>query len=155
MAPKEHQLSQRVLEFLIANQDWFMGDVPPPPRQDSIMVKPTPQTTGSEDIFVIPSDTDEEQLEGGWKLIEKSKSLGRRRTIADHPGAAMLADKFTTEPTTLTPVASLPESPDEQYFGTGAAGVKRSVTAPSRKGDTEPRLLVKKRLESRSGRISP
>jgi hypothetical protein len=31
MEPKEHQLSQSVLEFLIEHQDWFMLDIPPPP----------------------------------------------------------------------------------------------------------------------------
>lgn len=31
LEPKEHQLSQSVLEFLIEHQDWFMLDVPPPP----------------------------------------------------------------------------------------------------------------------------
>uniref|UniRef100_A0A8H8CLS0 pyranose dehydrogenase (acceptor) n=1 Tax=Psilocybe cubensis TaxID=181762 RepID=A0A8H8CLS0_PSICU len=31
MSPQEHALSQRVLEFLIAQQDWFMLDISPPP----------------------------------------------------------------------------------------------------------------------------
>ncbi|KAL0953190.1 hypothetical protein HGRIS_004444 [Hohenbuehelia grisea] len=31
MSPQEHHLSQQVLEFLIAHQDWFMLDIPPPP----------------------------------------------------------------------------------------------------------------------------
>lgn len=31
LTPKEHQLSQEVVEFLIAHQDWFMLDIPPPP----------------------------------------------------------------------------------------------------------------------------
>ncbi|TFK33231.1 Rho GTPase activation protein [Crucibulum laeve] len=31
MSPQEHALSQKVLEFLIAQQDWFMLDIPPPP----------------------------------------------------------------------------------------------------------------------------
>jgi len=30
MLPAEHALSQQVLEFLIANQDWFMLDTPAP-----------------------------------------------------------------------------------------------------------------------------
>jgi len=34
MLPKEHALSQRVLEFLIAQQDWFMLDISPPPTAD-------------------------------------------------------------------------------------------------------------------------
>jgi len=33
MSPTEHDLSQRVLEFLIAQQDWFMLDIPPPPQE--------------------------------------------------------------------------------------------------------------------------
>ena len=41
MSPKEHQLSQQVLEFLIEHQDWFMLDVPPPPsRQGSSAPSP-------------------------------------------------------------------------------------------------------------------
>ncbi|CAA7266973.1 unnamed protein product [Cyclocybe aegerita] len=32
MSPAEHALSQRVLEFLIAQQDWFMLDISPPPE---------------------------------------------------------------------------------------------------------------------------
>jgi len=31
MSPQEHALSQKVLEFLIAQQDWFMLDISPPP----------------------------------------------------------------------------------------------------------------------------
>jgi len=31
MQPREHKLSQEVLEFLIAHQDWFMLDIAPPP----------------------------------------------------------------------------------------------------------------------------
>ncbi|THV07248.1 Rho GTPase activation protein [Dendrothele bispora CBS 962.96] len=34
MSPTEHALSQRVLEFLIAQQDWFMLDIPPPPPNE-------------------------------------------------------------------------------------------------------------------------
>ncbi|KAL4255843.1 Rho GTPase-activating [Pleurotus pulmonarius] len=32
MLPNEHHLSQKVLEFLIEHQDWFMLDIPPPPQ---------------------------------------------------------------------------------------------------------------------------
>ncbi|EIM91464.1 Rho GTPase activation protein [Stereum hirsutum FP-91666 SS1] len=35
LTPKEHQLSQEVVEFLIAHQDWFMLDIPPPPENYS------------------------------------------------------------------------------------------------------------------------
>ncbi|KAJ8693076.1 GTPase activating protein (GAP) for Rho1p [Pleurotus ostreatus] len=32
MLPNEHHLTQKVLEFLIEHQDWFMLDIPPPPQ---------------------------------------------------------------------------------------------------------------------------
>ena len=38
--PKEHSLSQQVLEFLIEHQDWFMLDVVPPPPTASSPTSP-------------------------------------------------------------------------------------------------------------------
>ncbi|KIJ51441.1 hypothetical protein M422DRAFT_26857 [Sphaerobolus stellatus SS14] len=32
LSPDQHRLSQDVLEFMIAHQDWFMLDIPPPPQ---------------------------------------------------------------------------------------------------------------------------
>ncbi|KAJ2922555.1 hypothetical protein H1R20_g14545, partial [Candolleomyces eurysporus] len=43
MSPQEHALSQKVLEFLIAHQDWFMLDIPPPPARKG-STQPAPQT---------------------------------------------------------------------------------------------------------------
>jgi hypothetical protein len=37
MSHEHHKLSQEVLEFLIKHQDWFMLDIPPPPRSDSLV----------------------------------------------------------------------------------------------------------------------
>ncbi|KAG8833207.1 hypothetical protein FRC18_004007 [Serendipita sp. 400] len=59
MSPEHHKLSQEVLEFMIEHQDWFMLDIPPPPRKDSIMATrkgrgaPTsvPTTTKSKTLF--------------------------------------------------------------------------------------------------------
>lgn len=49
MSPEHHKLSQEVVEFLIEHQDWFMLDIPPPPRKDSILDsnKPKPGRNGS------------------------------------------------------------------------------------------------------------
>lgn len=44
MSHEHHKLSQEVLEFLIKHQDWFMLDIPPPPRSDSLV---TPAEKGS------------------------------------------------------------------------------------------------------------
>ncbi|KAJ8519046.1 hypothetical protein ONZ45_g3948 [Pleurotus djamor] len=47
MLPHEHHLSQQVLEFLIAHQDWFMLEIPPPPQSDlGNTPAPGPGTTG-------------------------------------------------------------------------------------------------------------
>lgn len=42
MLPQEHALSQRVLEFLIAHQDWFMLDTPAP--NPSLVSPPLPSS---------------------------------------------------------------------------------------------------------------
>lgn len=67
MMPSEHRLSQEVLEFLIAQQDWFMMDVPPPKRQDSIVgsLQPTAQ-----DVLIVPTDQNDRATEGTWKMVE-------------------------------------------------------------------------------------
>ena len=63
MIPTEHRLNQQVLEFLIAHQDWFMLDVPPPQRNDSILGQITlPQP--KRDIYAMPSQT---VGEGEWE----------------------------------------------------------------------------------------
>lgn len=45
MLPAEHALSQRVLEFLIANQDWFMLDTPAP--NPSLVTPPLTSTASA------------------------------------------------------------------------------------------------------------
>lgn len=79
LLPKEHQLSQDVLEFLIAHQDWFMLDIPPPPPSGS-------EANHREDVDVMPSSDDE--VGGGWKLVNKSDSMRitRRRTTTEKTG---------------------------------------------------------------------
>jgi hypothetical protein len=109
----------------------------------------------------MPSDTDEDHPENGWKLIEKEKSLSRRRTIADAPALTSVSilegHKLTAEPATLSAIPSDPEGQDDQVLGLGVAGVKRSATTPSRKGvELEPRILTKKRFGlGQNGRASP
>lgn len=82
MQPYEHRLSQEVLEFLIAHQDWFMLDIPPPPPT-------SPGLTGSEeeaDVFLTSSD---EANGGGWKLVGNAQSprILRRRTTTERHGS--------------------------------------------------------------------
>jgi hypothetical protein len=102
MSPHEHQLSQAVLEFLIAHQDWFMFDIPPPPSSrnvpSAVAAAPTAATVTShhtgliapnrsgfldEDINVVPSSEDEQShVGGGWKLVDKRKQSGQEGSAA-------------------------------------------------------------------------
>ncbi|KAH9048695.1 Rho GTPase activation protein [Lactarius hengduanensis] len=76
LSPSEHQLSQDVLEFLIAHQDWFMLDTPPPPT-----FPPTPSRS-----FTPPYDagarTSVSDGEGpdGWRIIQRHQRTADERT---------------------------------------------------------------------------
>lgn len=97
MQPKEHKLSQDVLEFLIAHQDWFMLDVTPPPTASAGF-------TGSDEETDMVSTSDEEANGGGWKLVGKAEQLRipRRRTSIQRHGstsqclttASFVAERF-------------------------------------------------------------
>ena len=78
LSPQEHQLSQEVLEFLIAHQDWFMLDIPPPPnRSDGTR---TPVDSGSDD-----------EPSGGWKLVSNPPRITRRRTTTERSSGGLRA----------------------------------------------------------------
>lgn len=79
MQPKEHKLSQEVLEFLIAHQDWFMLDVTPPPARRA----------GSDDETDAMLSSDDEANGGTWKLIPRMEQqrVSRRRTITENHGS--------------------------------------------------------------------
>ena len=66
MSPGEHALSQQVLEFLIAQQDWFMLDIPPPPT-----FKPELPSPGLNDDVMVAHNS--EELSGGWKLVDPDR----------------------------------------------------------------------------------
>ncbi|KAG9098480.1 hypothetical protein FS749_003709 [Ceratobasidium sp. UAMH 11750] len=128
MQPQEHALSQEVLVFLIQHQDHFMLD--PPARGDSIMVgasaglSPAIERTG----YMVPSDSDEEPPEGGWKLVERKNmnpvaNLGRRRSL-NSPAPAL-----TAEPESMITAADLPVS----GATTGGAKVTRARTVPTQR----------------------
>jgi hypothetical protein len=76
LRPAEHRLSQRVLEMLIAHQDWFITDVPPPSRRDSVVLSAARQ--GMEDTMSMPSDGDPTRPmsvvtgagSAGWSLVD-------------------------------------------------------------------------------------
>ncbi|KAF9506886.1 hypothetical protein BS47DRAFT_369718 [Hydnum rufescens UP504] len=75
LSPEQHKLSQEVLEFLIEQQDMFILDIPPPPRNDSILIPASPATDPDPDleVYLTPSESDEEAPKGGWRLVERGK----------------------------------------------------------------------------------
>lgn len=84
MQPQEHRLSQEVLEFLIAHQDWFMLDVTPPPAAGA-------GTVGADEELDAILSSDEEANGGGWKLVgdDQPTRIVRRRTTTDKHGSKL------------------------------------------------------------------
>lgn len=84
LQPTEHKLSQEVLEFLIAHQDWFMLDVTPPPARGAGYV-------GSDEETDMIATSDEETNGGSWRLIGKAEPrITRRMTSAQRHGSKSL-----------------------------------------------------------------
>ncbi|EJU05075.1 Rho GTPase activation protein [Dacryopinax primogenitus] len=167
LTPEEHQLSLKVLEFLIAQQDYFMMDLSPPP------IPPTPSaespqppfptappltpaslpSTGSQtgqvsdessDIYMVPSSSDSDPPSGGWKLINRrGKEVHRRRTTDARSGTGKRAAGTGAGAgkgkgkERLEVVTDEPEASGAAASG-GATGVKRSRTLPSRKEEPAP-----------------
>lgn len=109
LSPPEHRLSQEVLEFLIAYQDWFMLDTPPPPA-----LSPTPSLTATANVTV----SDDEGPDG-WRLIDRharpATATERGRGGAGTSAAA--------------------QTPGSAAGTLGSPGIQRSRTLPSsRKG---------------------
>lgn len=111
MSPEHHRLSQEVVEFLIEHQDWFMLDIPPPPRQDEILAaadnansnakeysaskhRSTPVNGKVEipdDAYLGPMTSDDDKEGGaGWRMVGNlggSGQVRRRRTFSERGSA--------------------------------------------------------------------
>ncbi|KAH8100982.1 Rho GTPase activation protein [Cristinia sonorae] len=131
LSPQEHQLSQDVLEFLIAHQDWFMLDIPPPPTAASVNSKSGAPALGgmNEQVDIIPSSDDEQP--GGWKLVDKastgSRRIARRRTTTERSGDS--GGRKPNEGGDLSPVL---ESPPSRTGSVSGGTVTRRRTLPSK-----------------------
>ncbi|KAG1870768.1 Rho GTPase activation protein [Suillus subalutaceus] len=148
MSPGEHALSQRVLEFLIAQQDWFLLDIPPPPRSEqSSSWKPPPRpqhahtqvpSEDDSDLVVVPSSDDEHtSIAGGWKLVGRDRRrIYRRRTTLEYTDS--LDRTKDVDSGQLSPVLETPTSrPVSQASSPAAVGVSRSRTLPSNRASTD------------------
>ena len=91
LSPSEHRLSQEVLEFLIAHQDWFMLDTPPPPVLPPTSSRSlTPPLSPGASVSV----SDDEGPEG-WRIIDRHPRIpgdpGRYGGAASTSGAGARA----------------------------------------------------------------
>ncbi|KAF8519532.1 Rho GTPase activation protein [Gautieria morchelliformis] len=157
LSPDQHKLSQDVLEFLIAHQDWFMLDIPPPPAS-------TPSLSSAvHGDGVQHSDIDDDDMSAlvvysseeennGWRMVERREKHERGRQL--HPGrlginrrtaSASERSSGPSSPMTPTPMApmndyvgglvegDMGESPATPTGSPGpGAGVTRSRTMPAR-----------------------
>ncbi|KAJ6520910.1 Rho GTPase activation protein [Mycena vulgaris] len=134
MSPTEHNLSQQVLEFLIAQQDWFMLDIPPPPQHE-------PGSPQSWDDELLVVDDENSPVGGAWNLVGTgAPPMTRRRTTVDSTDASRREGD-------LSPVTESPED--------AGASVTRRRTLPSGRraaaeGDHRPKVLRKQKRSSSS-----
>ncbi|WWC71509.1 uncharacterized protein I206_105467 [Kwoniella pini CBS 10737] len=73
MRPKEHVLSQQVLEFLIEHQDHFLLGMelkPKKQRKEKAPVPQPPPLVKADSDLMLPSDSDDEAPAGGYYVIE-------------------------------------------------------------------------------------
>jgi len=126
MSPELHRLSQEVVEFLIEHQDWFMLDIPPPPRQDEILAAANSANSNAkensavkhrstpvngkveipEDVYLGPMTSDDDKDGGGgWRMVGSigSGQVRRRRTFSERGSAR--------EQPTSSPFASASQLP--------------------------------------------
>ena len=146
MQPQEHRLSQEVLEFLIAHQDWFMLDITPPPASGAALA--------DDELDTILS-SDEEANGGSWRLVGNPQPtrIARRRTMTEKHGSkssivreviigrltlnfaahGALTEGITSDE--LAPVTEVPGSPAQSAGGS----IRRSRTLPNRRGTVDGR----------------
>lgn len=121
LSPKEHQLSQDVLEFLIHHQDWFMLDIPPAPSLGHGGPAGAPLSSSmSEAVDIMPSS--DEDSPGGWRLVDKdtlgTRRISRRRTTTERSGGEFHFFRCHTS------VSSDPETNDCPLFPSIDSGNK-------------------------------
>ena len=127
LSPSEHRLSQEVLEFLIAYQDWFMLDTPPPPA-----LPPTPSRSLTPPLTATNVSVSDDEGPEGWRLIDR---YPRPATERGRNGAGTSAAPQT--PGRGERDQDRAQMPMSSAAGTllGSPGIQRSRTVPSsRKG---------------------
>ncbi|KAJ6512999.1 Rho GTPase activation protein [Mycena sanguinolenta] len=135
MSPPEHDLSQRVLEFLIAQQDWFMLDIPPPPQEPG-----SPESW--DDVF---ADDEHSPVGGSWSLVAgtNAPTMPRRKTTDSTEGTRGLEGD-------LSPVNESPEESGGSVTRRRTLPSGRRVTPGEDTHPTRPNVLRKQKRSSSS-----
>ncbi|KIL67540.1 hypothetical protein M378DRAFT_9318 [Amanita muscaria Koide BX008] len=131
LSPHEHTLSQKVLEFLIDHQDWFMLDIPPPTQSERGSSRSSTPKFGHD--LVLSKEQDD------WCYIDKLPAsppkVTRRKTTMEHRTETDFIDAMfrleTQDKLTGRDLAPISESPLSDKSSSNV-GVGRSQTLPPR-----------------------
>ncbi|KAF8525950.1 Rho GTPase activation protein [Hysterangium stoloniferum] len=140
LSPDQHKLSQDVLEFLIAHQDWFLLDIPPPPSSVAGLSPAGGDSLGESPVLVTRPSDDE------WKAEETARGRGRderdqKSGLRPRRRATSVSERLSglSTPTTPSPRQSTADRGGlvEGYMGemttlnrTASVNVTRSRTLP-------------------------
>ncbi|KAF8269898.1 Rho GTPase activation protein [Lactarius quietus] len=127
LSPSEHQLSQDVLEFLIANQDWFMLDTPPPPAFPPAPSRSLTPPITPYDASVRTSVSDGEGPDG-WRIIQRHQRSGlqqqqQQQSQSQAPGSPGI----TRSRTMPTSHKTRPSTSDGVSGSSSGAGAKQAT----------------------------
>ncbi|KAJ6507919.1 Rho GTPase activation protein, partial [Mycena vitilis] len=142
MSPPEHDLSQRVLEFLIAQQDWFMLDIPPPPQE--------PGSPESWDQEVVAPGDPAPIVGGAWNLVGvNAPPMARRKTTTEHsPDSTSPREQGGDGD--LSPVTENPEEGGASVTRRRTLPSGRAAPAPAEGEHHRPKVLRKQKRSSSS-----
>ncbi|GJJ08378.1 hypothetical protein Clacol_002592 [Clathrus columnatus] len=163
LSPEQHKLSQDVLEFLIAHQDWFMLDMPPPPR-DVGQLSPIPRETSESPVIIDrPSEEDLITGQGRERDERRSRRRGRRRATSVSERSSQPSSPMASppRPSSMERPSLLDSRNNSNSTVTTSRNVSvaRSRTMPSRprigvpNGEERPRNVLKKRGPRTNGPV--
>ena len=152
LSPTEHRLSQDVLEFLIAHQDWFMLDTPPPP---ALPPAPSRSLTPPLSPGASVSVSDDEGPEG-WRIIDRhprvpggssssggARAQGKAQQVS--PLSLSAAGKSSprimrsrTVPTSRSGRASTMDSGAQRGAGASGSAPSPAVLRKARRASAQP-----------------
>lgn len=155
LSPEQHKLSQDVLEFLIAHQDWFMLDMPPPPR-DVAELSPFPKENLSDSPVMISPPSSEDLMGGRGRERDERRSRRGRRRATSAAGRASRPSSPMASSVRSSSMERPSSPPNASTVATPSRNVVRSRTMPARprngvQGEERPRNVLKKKAPRANG----